>query len=477
MELHIVLEGKKDLTGQLYRQLRDAIHCGRLAAGEQMPPSRLLSEQLGLSRKTVSEAYSRLSLDKLLVGQIGVGTFVRALPATPPRKQTAGDLAGAAVVGRWARIGTPLRHLAPEGQSRYEFIGGNASKVPFPAQEWRRSMNQALRHESQTRGRYALTEGLLDLRRAVAGFAGFTRGVRCSENDVVITNGAQQAIDLISRVLVEPGAVVAVEEPGYPPARELFASQGAVIVDIPVDNQGLVVDAIPAGCRLIYTTPAHQFPLGMAMSQQRRQALLARALAIGAIIVEDDYDCAFRYEGRPTDCLQDMDTHGVVAYVGTLSKVMLPEVRVGYLVAPPAILEAVLKAKYLTDCHNATLIQCALAAFIRDGHLQRHIRRCHAIYASRREKLLHRFTGDLAPWLDPVPFTAGFHMSAFLREDVDINLLLRLARRLDVGLYPLKPFYYAKPARSGLFFGFGAIDTIDIETALDRVKDVLIQLS
>lgn len=477
MELHIVIEGRKDLAGQLYQQLRDAIHSGRLAAGEQMPPSRLLSEQLGLSRKTVSDAYSRLSLDKLIVGQVGIGTFVRSLPATKPREQSAGELAGAAVVRRWSIIETPLRHPAPEGQSRYEFIGGNASKVPFPTEEWRRSINRALRHESETRGRYAQTEGLLDLRKAVAAFAGFTRGVRSGENDVVITNGAQQAIDLLSRVLVEPGALVAVEEPGYPPARELFASQGAEIVSIPVDEQGMVVDAIPAGCRLIYTTPAHQFPLGMAMSQQRRQALLKRALAIGAIIVEDDYDCAFRYEGRPTDCLQGMDTHGVVAYVGTFSKILLPEVRVGYLVAPPAILEAVLKAKYLTDCHNATLVQRALAIFIKEGHLQRHIRRCHAIYASRRENLLRRFTSDLAPWLDPVPFTAGFHMSALLRQPVDVDLLLRLARRLDVGLYSVEPFYHGRPSRNGLFFGFGAIDTIDMETALDRVKDVLIQVS
>lgn len=477
MELHIVIEGRKDLAGQLYQQLRNAIHSGRLAAGEQMPPSRLLSEQLGLSRKTVSDAYSRLSLDKLIVGQVGVGTFVRALPAAKSREQTAGDLAGAAVVRRWSRIETPLRHPAPEGKSRYEFIGGNATKVPFPAEEWRRCITHALRQESQTRGRYAQTEGLLDLRKAVAAFAGFTRGVRCGENDVVITNGAQQAIDLLSRVLVEPGAVVAVEEPGYPPARELFAGQGAEIVTVPVDEQGLVVEAIPAGCRLIYTTPAHQFPLGMAMSQPRRQALLARALAIGAIIVEDDYDCAFRYEGRPTDCLQGMDTHGVVAYVGTFSKIMLPEVRVGYLVAPPAVVEAVLKAKYLTDCHNATLIQRALAIFIKEGHLQKHIRRCHAIYTSRRERLLHRFSSDLAPWLDAIPFTAGFHMSALLREPMDVDLLLRLSRRLDVGLYSIEPFYHGQASRSGLFFGFGAIDTIDLETALDRVRDALVQAS
>lgn len=477
MELHIVIEGRRDLAGQLYRQLSDAIHSGRLAAGEQMPPSRLLSEQLGVSRKTVSEAYSRLVLDKLLVGQVGVGTFVRDLPMLKPVKQTAANLAGAEVVRRWSGIDTPLRHPAPEGQSRYEFIGGNASKVPFPAEEWRRCISRALRQESEIRGRYAPTEGLLDLRRAVAGFAGFTRGVRCSEHDIVITNGAQQALDLISRVLLEPGAVVAVEEPGYPPARELFASQGAKIISIPVDDQGMVVDAIPVGCRLIYTTPAHQFPLGLPMSQQRRQALLARAFAIGAIIVEDDYDSAFRYEGRPADCLQGMDTQGIVAYVGTFSKVMLPEVRVGYLVVPPALMEAVQKAKYLTDCHNATLLQLALAIFIKDGHLQRHIRRCHTIYAARRDKLLNWFAGDLAPWLEPVPFNAGFHMTALLRVPMEIDLVLRTARRVEVGLYSIECFYHDTPSQNGLFFGFGAIDTIDIDVALGRVKDVLTQLS
>lgn len=477
MELHIVIEGRKDLSGQLYRQLRDAILSGRLASGEQMPPSRLLSAQLGFSRKTVSEAYAKLTLDKLLVGQVGIGTFVNAAKPAQVRQRSGNDLAGASVVQRWSELATPLRHPSPEGQSRYEFIGGNVNKAPFPMEEWHRCVKNALRECDKARGRYGQTEGLLALRQLVASYAGFSRGVRCREHDIVITNGAQQALDLVARVLVEPGALVAVEDPGYSPARQLFVSQGAKVVGIPVDTEGIVVDAIPDDCRLIYVTPSHQFPLGMPMSLRRRRMLLARALAIGAIVVEDDYDSAFRYEGHPTDSLQSMDEHGLVAYVGTFSKVMLPEVRVGYLVAPPAILQAVLTAKHLTDWHSSTLMQHALANFIAAGHLQKHIRRCHKIYAGRREKLLRRMNGDLSPWLDPIPITAGFHLTALLRRPVDLPLLMRLARRVEVGLYSNDGFYYETSPKPALFFGFGAIDTLDIDDALDRVRHILEELS
>jgi GntR family transcriptional regulator/MocR family aminotransferase len=213
------------------------------------------------------------------------------------------------------------------------------------------------------------------------------------------------------------------------------------------------------------------------MNLRRRQALLARALAIGAIVVEDDYDSAFRYEGRPTDSLQSMDVHGLVAYIGTFSKVMMPEVRIGYLVAPPAILQALLTAKHLTDWHSSTLMQQALANFIREGHLQKYIRRCHKIYASRREKLLRRLNGDLSPWLEPIPVTAGFHLTGLLRRPLDLPLLLRLARRVEVGLYSNDGFYFDTPPRPALFFGFGSIETLGIDEALDRVRHILKSLS
>ena len=476
MELHIAIEGRTDLAGQLYRQLRDAIRSGRLKDGEQLPPSRLLAVQLGVSRKPVAEAYAKLTHERLLSGQVGVGTFVSFKKAPLARQRRADDLAGAALVRHWSSISTPLRHPSPEGQSRYEFIGGAASKSRFPVDDWRRCVLQALRQTAGDSGRYGETEGITPLRQAIAKHAGFSRGVRCTAADVVVTSGAQQALDLVARVLIEPGCKVAVEEPCYPPARLLFGSQGATVVGVPVDSEGIVVDRIPSGVRLIYVTPSHQFPLGMPMSLLRRKALIARALEIGAIVIEDDYDSAFRYEGRPTDCLQSMDTQGIVAYIGTFSKVLLPEMRLGYLVAPPAILNAVVTAKHLTDWHVGTLVQWAVTNFINDGSLGRHIRRAHSSYAGRHARIMARLNGDLAPWFQAIPSTSGLHIAAYLNGTVDVPLLLKLARRVEVGLYSLDGFYFETQRRPGLLFGFGAIELLDIDPALDRVGRILSEM-
>jgi len=475
MELHITIEGRKDLSGQLYRQLSDAIRSGRLAHGQQLPPSRLLAEQLGVSRKTVSEAYSRLTLDQLLEGRIGAGSYVRAPNELRTHRAAAPTLASADTLRKWEQMPTPFR-APPESRSRYDFVGGAATPAHFPMEEWRRCVLHALRQDGAIRGRYSHTAGLPALREAIARHVSFSRGVRAAVGNVVVTNGAQQALDLLGRVLLEPGAVVAMEDPGYPAARLLFSSQGARVVGVPVDEEGMVVERIPDNARLVYVTPAHQFPLGMPMSVARRKALLERAAQIGAIVIEDDYDSEFRYEGRPTDSLQSMDTNGVVAFVGTFSKVLLPELRLGYVVLPPALLEATLVAKHLTDWHTTTLDQHALAKFIEDGYLLKHIRRCHGIYAARRERLLRLFADELSQWFAVVPATAGYHLSALAMPGVDIDLLIRLAHRAEVGLYPLAPFFDAQLPRAGLMMGYGSIDTMDIDTALLRVRDILRQL-
>ncbi|WP_211452568.1 PLP-dependent aminotransferase family protein [Collimonas antrihumi] len=477
MELHVVIDGDKDLAGQVYRQIKEAIQSGRLAAGEQVPPSRLLAQQLQVSRKTVSEAYARLTMDKLLAGQIGTGTFVTAAtqPQPSPRRFAAKDLAAGATLKNWLGRSMPLQ--PPERRSAYDFFGGGAAKSHFPQAEWRQCILHGLRKSQAARGYYSEPQGLPALREAIARHSAFARGVQCGPMDVLVTNGAQQAIDLVARVLIEPGCTVAVEDPGYPPARLTFASQGARIACIPVDAEGMMVAHIPDDTRLIYVTPAHQFPLGMPMSLARRKALLKRAGELGAIIIEDDYDSEFRYQGRPTDSLQSMDSEGLVAFVGSFSKVMQPELRIGYLIAPPAIREAVTVAKHLCDWHAPTMMQWALAKFIDDGYLQKHIRRCHAMYASRREKLLSRLNADLAPWLQPIAATAGFHLTALASKEVDMRQLLQLARRVDVGLYAIDVFYHEMPPVPGLFFGYGAIETLDIEPALDRVKAILTEIA
>ncbi|QPF71737.1 PLP-dependent aminotransferase family protein [Roseateles sp. DAIF2] len=480
MELHLVVDpGQADLVGQLCRQIRGLIRGGHLAAGERLPPTRLLAAQLGLSRKTVAEAYARLAYERLLEGRPGSGTFVAraAPPPAEPRPSLASESGADARIARWRALTLPLRHPAPQGGARYEYIGGAPEPRLFPHEAWRRCMQHGLRQDAaRSRGQYGPAEGLPELREAIARHLAFARGVRAEASEVLVTNGAQQALDLLARVLVEPGCTVAVEEPGYLQARLLLQAQGARVVGVPVDAEGLIVERIPAEARLIYVTPAHQFPLGMPMSPARRRALLAHAQRHGAILVEDDYDSEFRYEGRPTDSLQGLDEQGRVAFVGSFSKTLSPSLRLGYLVAPRPLIEAVANAKHLADWHSPLPAQWALARFIAEGELRKHIGRCHQAYARRRALLLEQLAGPLAPWFEAVPIEAGFHMAALACRPLDMAALLSLARRVEVGLYPLDVFYAEGAPRQGLVLGFGAIEALDIPPSLERVREVLLQL-
>ncbi|MFJ7146213.1 PLP-dependent aminotransferase family protein [Pseudomonas sp. JDS08PS003] len=476
MELHVVINGRKDLAAQLYKQLREAIESGRLAAGMQLPPTRLLTEQLGISRKTISDVYAQMAYENFLIAKVGKGTYVNARPSKTLRKQKTSELACAETLNFWKSLHSPLPDPSLEGTLRCEFVGGATNKSQFPQNEWRRCVQYGLRQMQRSLGFYSNIAGIPALRGAIAQHVAFCRGVVCQDSDVVVCHGAQQALDLISRIVLTKGSIVAVEDPGYPPARLLFASQGAAVVGVPVDKDGIRVDLIPDQTRLIYVTPAHQFPLGMPMSLERRRALLNRARELGAIIIEDDYDSEFRYEGLPTDSLQSMDEYGIVAFVGTFSKTMLPELRLGYVVVPPVLLEAVIKAKQFTDYHTSLLPQWALAKFMADGELQKHIRRCRAIYAGRRECIRSRLNGDLSPWLEPIHTTAGFHIAALFKNPIDLKLLIELSRKVEVGLYSIEGYFYQEAPRKGLLFGFGSIETLDIDPALDRLYDILLQL-
>jgi GntR family transcriptional regulator/MocR family aminotransferase len=310
------------------------------------------------------------------------------------------------------------------------------------------------------------------LRAAIARHIGVSRAVRAQPADVIVTAGAQQAIDLISRVLLEPGATAAVEDPGYPPARMLFASQGVRIVGVPVDAEGLVVDAIPADARLVYVTPSHQFPLGLAMSLERRMALLAWAERHDAVIIEDDYDSEFRYGGRPIEPLQSLDPGGRVLYVGSFSKVMLPSLRLGFLVAPPSLRRALRKAKFVADWHTPQAEQGALASFIDEGLLARHIRRMRAEYQNRHELIGRILVRDFADLLEPVPSAAGLHLSALLPEGTDDRAVVHRARSRGVGLLALSDYFVDEP-RPGLILGYGSIPAARIEEGLRRLLEAI----
>ncbi|HTJ38945.1 MAG TPA: PLP-dependent aminotransferase family protein [Dactylosporangium sp.] len=467
MDLHISLEGRGDRTDRIYRQLRDAILDGRLRPGERVPPSRELARSLSVARNTVATAYDRLVGDGFLRGRAGAGTFVAysGEPQAPSRRAPAGPLRPAP---RWAAL---EEDPPPTPPARYDLRIGHPDASLFPMATWRRLVAHSLRASAE----YRDPAGYAPLRAAIARHAGLSRSVRAAADDVLVTSGAQQAIDLVGRVLVEPGALVAVEEPGYRPVRRLFASHGARVAGVPVDADGIVVDAIPAAARLVYVTPSHQHPLGTAMSLDRRAALLAWAQRHGAAIVEDDYDSEFRFSDRPLEPLQSLDRAGRVIYVGSFSKTLLPSLRLGFLVAPEALRPALRAARRVADWHGEPSAQAALAAFIDEGLLQRHLRTLTRVYGGRHELVVRAVRGPLAPWLTLVPSSAGLHVAARAAVPLDVAGLVRRARAAELALDPLDGFY-AEPRPEpdpGLAIGYGAVATADLPEALDRLVEAV----
>ncbi|MEO7251701.1 MAG: PLP-dependent aminotransferase family protein, partial [Arenimonas sp.] len=311
------------------------------------------------------------------------------------------------------------------------------------------------------------------LRAAIAQHVSFTRAVACGPDDVVVTAGAQQAFDLLARILITPGrTVVALENPGYPPMRAAFAAAGAKIVAVPVDAEGLVVEHLPAATRVIGVTPSHQFPLGSVMSARRRAALLEFAQRRGAVVIEDDYDGEFRFDARPLDALQTLDRAESVFYVGTFSKSLFPTIRLGYVVAPQWARAAVVAARQYSDWHSAVAIQDTLASFITEGHLTRHVRKMRELYGDRRQALLEGLRVHLGDRLELVPSAAGLHLAALSSSVAATERIVERARAQGVGLNSLRAYYWGKPVRAGLVFGYGAIEAGAIDAGLLELRNL-----
>jgi GntR family transcriptional regulator/MocR family aminotransferase len=465
MEFHVSLVGRNDLTGQIYQQVKAAILDGRLRAGDALPPTRELARRLEVARNTVSTAYDRLTAEGFVAARTGSGTFVQAAGFDRSPQPAGGpDLRPRPV---WDDI-----HAPPADQALIEFdfrIGIPDVRL-FPFATWRRLLARQFTPSMIGSLAYDGAASHPALSAALARHIGVSRAVRASGEDVIVTNGAQQALDLIGRVLVEPGTVVAVEDPGYVGPRHLFGSLGARVVGVPVDEQGIVVEEIPLDARLVYVTPSHQFPLGLPMSLPRRNALLEWAERSGAVVVEDDYDSEFRFAGRPIEPLQNLDRTGRVVYVGSLSKVLLPTLRLGFLIAPPSLRPALRAAKYVSDWNSARQTQGALAEFIDEGLLARHIRRTRGEYQARHERIVQVLRSDFADVLELVPSAAGLHMAAYLVDGRDDVTIRRRARSMGVGLYALSGFRYEQPGRTGLVVGYGAIQSTRIDEGLRRLR-------
>ena len=476
LAIDLPAHGSRQMGRDLHQQLRSAIVGGRLQPGLRLPATRELAEALGVSRNTVVAAYDLLLSEGYVFARGRGGTIVSDFLSAPPRRDRLRPQPG-----RDARLRPAWRAAAPSTPAgaqvgrRFDFSIGVPDWESFPHQVWRRLAARALRGAPRIGASYGEPEGRTALRQAIAGHISFARAIACSAEDVVVTAGAQQAFDLLARILVTPGkTTVAVEDPGYESLRNVLAAAGARLVCVPVDSDGLRVDRLPRNAKVIFVTPSHQYPLGVRLSLARRTALLDFARARNAVIVEDDYDGEFRYAGKPLDALQTLDRAQSVFYVGTFSKSMFPALRLGFVIAPPWARNALVAAKQLCDWHAPLVAQDILSAFIAEGHLARHVRKMSKIYSERREILKNALERSCGDHLRVVGIGAGLHLAAHLTRPTSASGLIRRARDAGIWLNDWQQFAAKARKTEGLVFGYGAIHSRDIPDAVRRLAKVMI---
>lgn len=461
---------------QLYFALRDAIISGRMPAGARLPSTRAAAGLWGVSRGVVVEAYDTLLSESYVVGQHGSGTFVSAdVPGRPERARRTARPTPRSDISSAARsvLGNAL--LVP--QLPVAFATGRAA----PDDRTRAILKRlGHRHLDALSDHYRDPQGEERLRREVVTYLAAARGVRCDPERVFITSGSQQAIDLAIRTLIDRGDNVAMEEPGYPPARLAFTAGGARLIPIPVDPNGINVDLLAEraeNVRAVYVTPSHQYPTGTVLSMARRLALIDWAAAKGAWILEDDYDSEFRYDDRPLAALQGVDEHDRVIYLGTFSKALLPGLRLGYLVVPAELVPAIRAMRVLLDRFPAPFHQLVVADFLSEGHFSSHLRRLRENYRGSRDmlvELLREQFFDQPEIAIEVPMQ-GVHLLARLPPGLDDVSIAQAARRAGVTVLPITPMHIAPEVSHGLLLGFSALNREDAASAVRRLARVVQQ--
>ncbi len=472
MSFFIRLDRTPDATlhDQLVEQTRQAILTRRLSAGTRLPASRTLAAELGISRNVIVAAFDELISEGYLEGRVGSGTYVtNDLPSAPGR-----TLAAPVGMPRWLRHEQRIAATTPPlARDAIDFRLGTPTITPLPLDVWRRAWRDALDVLPPTQ--YGPVAGDPDLRAAIAGYLGRARGIACGADDVIVTAGAAQALDLIARATLAPGDTVGMEEPGYPEARNLFLAQQAHLLPVPVDDDGLRVDCLltgPTAPLLLYVTPSHQYPLGARLPVARRMALLAWAAANDSLIIEDDYDSEFRFDAPPLPALAGLDETGHVAYIGTFSKVLTPSLRAGYLVAPQPLRARIVGLMQLTARLTPWPVQRALTHFLVSGDLERHIRRMRRHYAAKRAAL-HDALAPVAPLARLQGLEAGLHAYLELRPDLDAATIIARAAARGVIVYPLGDYYIGAPDRCGILLGYGGLTCDDVVRGTCILADVI----
>lgn len=495
MEIAITLDhhAALPLHRQLYEELRGAILSQRLKPGERVPSTRLLARSLKLSRATVTQSYEQLISEGYLQAVVGSGTNVCAelpdeLLRTSPVKTAAAPLAKrenpAAI--KLSQYGVSLNDSVPleppEPDLPLNFKSGRPALEEFPMLQWRRLLLRHCREDHVDLLDYSTNlHGLPELREAIAAYLRKSRAVRCSPGQIIIVNGSQQAIDLITKLLIDRGDAVAVENPGYLGARRAFLAQGAKLLPVPVDENGILTERLPDcleastanKARLIYVTPSHQFPTGGVLPLARRLELLHWAEGFGTVIVEDDYDSEFRYGSRPIPALQGLAEGANVIYIGTFSKVLFPALRIGYVVVPEPLAHVFARARWIADRQTPTLEQLALTDFINEGHLERHLRRMRTLYDKRRQTLVRALKQHFGDRVEILGENAGMHLMARLQTPFDDQEVVRRAAAAGVGLVSARLYYLSEAPADEFVLGYSGLSERRIQEGVRRLAKAM----
>ena len=472
------------LHRQIYDQWREGILSGRFRRRMKVPSTRAFAAAYGLSRSTATAAYEQLIAEGYFETMVGSGTFVcselpddahratgrrssaqssRPSPAVGVRVQRAQVRASISAFGRRLRD-DPRSPSPPAGHVNLSNLGPDLQLFPFAL--WRRVLTRHLRRVTTAAFDHSTPAGGNEaLRREIAAYLARSRAVRCAAEQVIVLTGSQQGLDLCARLLVETGDEVAVEDPGYNGMIHLLRAHGAIVRPIPMTADGASIRDIGGNPRLAFVTPSHQFPTGVSMSLARRLELLQWARRRDAVIIEDDYDSEYRYRGAPLPAMQSLAGDVPVVYLGTFSNVMFPALRIGYAVVPHELLEPFRRAKHLTDRHTPLLEQAALADFIAEGHLERHIRRMRRIYKARRDALIAALERHFGDRVTVHGDAAGMHLAAAVR----VRDLAARAQRAGVHVRSTAQYYSGAAPRGEYVFGFASIGEAAIREAIRRL--------
>ena len=464
-------DGRENLHRQLYRQLRGFIESRVLPSGDALPSTRELAKVLNLGRNTVIAAYEQLALEGFIQMGGGAPPLVNDLPAFLASAKAAAPLGSNSLSKRGLLMsGQPFHHGKP---GLTAFHPGLPDADNFPFNTWSKLVaRRAKLAKGDLFGTYHVN-GYPPLREAIARYLAASRGVHCLPEQIVITNGAQSAFDLLARLLTDPGDPVWMEEPGYYGARAAFTSAGAKLMPLRVDANGWNFDPPKKRPKAIFVTPSCQHPMGVTMSMEQRINLVQMADKWNAWIIEDDYDSEYRFQGQPIPALQGIATASRVAFVGTFAKILFPAMRLGYMVVPMALQENFSAALSATGQFAPLITQAALADFINEGHLSRHLRRMRRIYAERRRLFIEQFDIHLGKWMKLHRVDSGIQLVGLFHVPRDDQKIAARAAKSNVNVSPLSMQYHSRKSPRGLLFGFAAADEKTTRLAMQRLARVL----